>query len=181
MTVETPWTVPMLAPEGCIVETRGVLIGLWLTALRREHFTEIRRALFDAHRRYPRGVSTIAIVRLDRRFPLQFGYEQESLREAFETLKAVRSVVTAGAGVVEFGGLEGLTLRAAVTALNAFVGSRPACAMFETVPDAFRWLIPYTPEARSPDSLAHYLRVVRSMRKALEDPDLDPTALNIER
>lgn len=150
-------------PEVCIAETAGLLMGLYLAPVRSEWLPSIVGASEAAAARNGGAVPVLATFRLDRRFPLELGFDG-NLADISGAFKKMRSTMSACSMVVEFGGIIGQAMRSAVSVVAALAGDRPSMAVHATTIEGLRWLEPRIDLARADD----YLSAARRMKDMLD-------------
>ncbi|MCA9590093.1 MAG: hypothetical protein KC657_32540 [Myxococcales bacterium] len=129
-------------PEACIAKVGDALVALYLTSIRNEWLPELRDVLLAAAEREGRPLPMIAIFRLDRRYPLEIGFDGR-FEDIRNTLDASRSALTACSTVLEFGGWVRSAMVRVLTALGIGESSKPPFGVHSSCAEGIVWLAPH--------------------------------------
>lgn len=155
-----------VAPEWCAAETGGVLVLLVLTSVRTAwlpKMTELVRGAASRHERERAAV--LCVMRLDKRYPLDIGYDG-NLAELREAHRDIAPSYGALALAIEFGGVLALTMKAAVSTVSLFVTPEYPRTIHSSVVSAASWLRPHANASERRD-LGHYVGAVNRMKTEL--------------
>jgi hypothetical protein len=159
------WIVHTMRPDGCIVETRGMLISLWTDALRAEALREIRKSILAAHARTPEGLTTLSIYRNEhlssRALP-----DEATRQETISTLRLIDNKVVASASVLEVGDFMAATMRSAIAGIQLIVRPKVSLKIFNNTPDALSWLLPQTVRRGGLNATSYFSDVVTRLTLA---------------
>lgn len=126
--------------EACVAQGGGVVVTLALTAFRSAWLADHERLFLEVAARAGGPVPMLAIVRLDKRFPIDVGFDA-NLAELARTLGALRGALSAVAIVLEFGGIMAATFKASLGVVTLLAGGRlPPFSHHPTPGSALRWL-----------------------------------------
>lgn len=148
-------------PEICVAEARGLVVLVQLTATRNEWLDPIVKACVGCALRHGGPRPLIAVAKLDRRFPIDIGFDQ-NLIEQRRALDRIRPHVRAFAVVVRFGGILGFTMHRGLQAIGLVAGGDPPMRACSSAAEAVCWIEPYA--AASSDGFDRG-RALRSLRK----------------
>ncbi len=158
-------------PEVCMVDARGMLLMLQLTTMRSEWLAELRSARQEAVKRYGGPRPFIALCKLDRRFPIDIGFDQE-LRDLQRELEGARADFSACAVIVSFDGLLGDLLRHALGLIGLVAGREPPMRVCSTAAEAVCWIEPYAASSiAGPFDRAYFLGALRALEALMGSTD----------
>lgn len=127
--------------EVCVTHGGGVLVALTLTANRSAWLVEHERVVNAFVASSGRPAPLLAIHRLDKRFPLDVGFD-ENLPELARTLGRLRGAFSAIAVVLEFDGIMAAAFGVSLDVVTLLAGGRlPPIARHPTPGSALRWLV----------------------------------------
>lgn len=125
-----------------MVDARGTTLMVQLTALRTEWLPQMHAAHVEMATRYGGPRPLLALVKLDKRFPLDIGFDQ-NLGELRRELELARPYFAACAVVVSFGGMLGTTMRQALRFIGLLAHGSPPMQVCSTAAEAVMWIEPY--------------------------------------
>jgi hypothetical protein len=109
--------------EVCVTHGGGVLVALTLTAIRSAWLVEHERVVNAFVASSGRPAPLLAIHRLDKRFPLDVGFD-ENLPELARTLGRLRGAFSAIAVVLEFDGIMAAAFGVSLDVVTLLAGGR---------------------------------------------------------
>jgi hypothetical protein len=127
-------------PELCLADAGGTLLFVWLTSMRTEWLVQLNAAHAETARRYGSPRPMIAMSKLDRRFPVDVGFDL-NLGELRNGLDRASAHLQACAVVVDFGGFMGFTMRQTLRLIGAT--SKVPMTACSSVAEAVCWIEPY--------------------------------------
>lgn len=165
-----PIRVLVRRPELCLVDANGVAVLVQLTPMRAEWLAELRAAHIELEIRHGSPRPLVALVRLDRRFPLEVGFDQ-NLGELRHALQLVRPHLAACAVIVGFGGVVGFVMHRALRVIG-FLGRRDLPThVGSSAAEAVSWIAPYaTPTAAGPFDPSACIEALREVEALLDVP-----------
>jgi hypothetical protein len=154
-------------PELCMAECRGMILLVLLTAMRTEWLAPMIAAHVETARRYGGPRPYIALCKLDKRYPLDVGFDQ-NIGDLRNALDVARPHFRAFAVIVSFGGILGTTMRQALRILGFFAGGNPPMRACSTAAEAIAWIQPYAAASLAdPFDAAHCLESLRALEARL--------------
>jgi hypothetical protein len=129
-------------PEACIARVGDALVGLYLTSIRNEWLPELQEVLLAAAERAGGPLPMISIFRLDRRYPLEIGFDGR-FDDIRKTLDASRVAMSACSVVIEFGGWVRSAMVRVLTALGIGESSTPPFGVHGSCAEGIVWLAPH--------------------------------------
>jgi hypothetical protein len=154
-------------PELCMVDARGVILLLLLTAMRTELLAEVQAAHIETATRHGGPRPLIALCKLDRRFPLDIGFNQ-NLGELRSALDRARPVLQACAVIVGFGGILGFTMHQALRLIGLVSSRKPPMRVCSTATEAVCWIEPYAASSATGGfDRTYYLSALRRLEVLL--------------
>lgn len=113
-----------------------------LTALRTEWLAQLQAAHAEAAIRCGGPRPFIALVKMDKRFPLQIGFDF-NLGELRAALERTRPSLAACAVIVTFGGVLGFTMHQALRLIGFAAQRSPPMQVCSTAMEAVCWIEPH--------------------------------------
>lgn len=158
-------------PEICVAEVGGLVLLVQLTATRLEWLAPIQAAHVSTALRYGGPRPFIAIAKLDRRFPIDIGFDA-LLSEQRSTLDRLRPHFLACAVVVRFGGILGFTMHRAMQLIGFVAGGSPPMHTCSSAAEAVCWIEPHAaPALAGGFDRGHVLRCLRKLETLLGNED----------
>jgi hypothetical protein len=153
-------------PEWCAAETGGVVLLLLLTSVRSAWLGDITGFIRDAAARRESGrVVVLTVVRLDKRYPLDVGFDR-NLLELRDALRPIAASIAASAFVLEFGGFLATTMMRMMTVVGSLVRTQYPRHFDRSVVSAASWALSHV-DAAERRSFRHYVDVVDRMKMEL--------------
>jgi hypothetical protein len=160
-------TVLFRRDELLMVDVGGLVLSLALTSLKSEWIPGLTAAVRQAHETAGAPVPIVAVHRLDKRYPLQVGFDS-NLGDLRRALAELRPAMRAVAVVTEFDGFLGATMRAALAAIGAVSRGKPPIAPHRSVAQALGWLEPHLPpDQLGPEARARQFASLQAMGEEL--------------
>ncbi len=164
-----------VADEWCAAETGGVVLLLFLTSVRTAWVSEIDEIIRSSAARQSDGrARVISIFRLDKRFPVDIGFDS-NLPDLLAGFRDLSRCIGASAVVVEFGGILALTMKSAISSLMFLARRSPPVEVHSSVVSAATWLLPHIDGERG--SVRDYVDMSERMKLELGCEDV----LELER
>jgi hypothetical protein len=158
--------ITRVTPEWCTAETGGVVILLFLTSIRTAWVPHIADAIRGAASRHEHGrAALMAVFRLDRRYPLDIGFDR-NLGELREGIREVVPSIGATAIVLEFGGVLTFTMKTAMSTFSFLARTKHPRTFHSTVVSAASWLLPHASADRR-RAIPEYVGAVNRMKADL--------------
>ncbi len=158
-------------PELCLAEARGLILLVQLTSTRTEWIPEVHAAYVETALRYGGPRPFIALSKLDRRFPLDVGFDQ-NLGELRRALDRARPHFQACAVIVGFGGILGFAMHQALRLIGLVSSRHPPMHACSTATEAVCWIEPYAASSTAGGfDRTYYLRALRRMEALLGSED----------
>ena len=158
--------ITRVRPEWCAAETGGVVLLLVLTSVRTAWLRDMAKIIHAAASRHEnKRAALLCVFRLDKRYPLDIGFDG-NLPELREELRLLAPSIGASSTALEFGGLLAFTMKAAVASVDLLVKTKYPRAMHSTVVSAATWLLPYANTAERRE-IPHYTQSMERMKMEL--------------
>lgn len=155
-----------VAPEWCAAESGGVLHLLFLTSVRTAWLPKMTEVIRGAASRHENErAALLCVFRLDKRYPLDIGFDQ-NLTDLRRAHREIAPSICASAMTLEFGGLLALAMKAAVATTSLLVKRQYPRTIHSSVVSAASWLRPHASASERRD-VGHYASAVDRMRMEL--------------
>jgi hypothetical protein len=154
-------------PEWCAVDTGGVLICLYLTAVRAPWIPDMLEVVREAAaRRHGERVPAMSVISPDKRFPLDIGFDAQ-LHRLRKGVGEIAPLLGASAFVLEVDGFLATTMVAAIASLGRLSRTEYPRSVHPTVVAAATWLAPHVVPQTDFRGVRHYADAVHRMKTEL--------------
>lgn len=158
--------ITQVAPEWCAANAGGVLLLLFLTSVRTPWLPHIDAAIrMAAARDERRRAAILSVFRLDKRYPLDFGFDR-NLDDVREAVRGMAPFIGSNAIVLEFGGFLAWTMKTTVNTLAKVVRTKSTRTFHDTVISGAASIIPHASPSHV-RSAGYYVDAVNRMKTQL--------------